>query len=136
MRTAEEDELIRRSPCRIKGAGIESSPERPVATLVQVYEIADRIGPRYRALVLVATFGSLRWGELLRLQRIDVDRDARTIRVRRAYQEVAGKLVVGPPKSAAGSRTVTKPSLIVPRAAVAPSVLRGGGSGRAPVHRA
>ena len=136
MRTAEEDELIRRSPCRIKGAGVESSPERPVATLVQVYEIADRIGPRYRALVLVATFGSLRWGELLGLQRIDVDLDARTIRVRRAYQEVAGKLVVGPPKSAAGSRTATIPSLIVPRAAVAPSVLRGGGSGRTPVHRA
>ena len=34
--TAVDDGLIRRNPCRIKGAGQEKSPERPVLTLSQV----------------------------------------------------------------------------------------------------
>lgn len=33
MNTAVEDGLIRRNPCRIKGAGSEDSPERPVLTV-------------------------------------------------------------------------------------------------------
>jgi hypothetical protein len=64
MNTAVEDGMIRRNPCRIKGAGQEESPERPVLTTAQVYAIAEAISPRYRAPVLLATFGSLRWGEL------------------------------------------------------------------------
>jgi hypothetical protein len=59
--TAADDGLIRRNPCRIKGAGTEPSPERPVVSVRQIYTVADLIGPRYRALVLLAAFGSLRW---------------------------------------------------------------------------
>jgi hypothetical protein len=59
MNTAIEDGLIRRNPCRIRGAGSEDSPERPVLTVAQVYALADAIGPRYRALILLATFASL-----------------------------------------------------------------------------
>jgi hypothetical protein len=36
MNTAVEDELIRRNPCRIKGAGREASPERSVVSVEQV----------------------------------------------------------------------------------------------------
>jgi hypothetical protein len=32
MNTAVDDGLIKRNPCRIKGAGTEDSPERPVLT--------------------------------------------------------------------------------------------------------
>jgi hypothetical protein len=46
MNTAVEDGLIRRNPCRIKGAGSEDSPERPVLTVAQVYALADAIGPQ------------------------------------------------------------------------------------------
>ena len=56
----DDDRLIRRNPCQIKGAGSEHSPERPVLPVPQVYARADAIGPRYRALVLLATFASLR----------------------------------------------------------------------------
>ena len=41
---------------------------------------------RYRALVLLATFASLRWGEATALRRCDLDLDARTVRVRAAYR--------------------------------------------------
>lgn len=38
-----DDGLIRRSPCRIKGAGQERSPERPVLAVPEVYALADAV---------------------------------------------------------------------------------------------
>lgn len=61
MNTASDDELIRRNPCRIKGASVERSPERPVLSVQQVFDLAEAIDSRYRALVLLAVFGSMRW---------------------------------------------------------------------------
>ena len=75
--TAVDDELIRRNPCRVKGAGRERSPERGVVGIEEVYALADSIAPRWRALVLVAAFGGLRWGELAALRRHRVDLEAR-----------------------------------------------------------
>ncbi|MEU1386096.1 MULTISPECIES: site-specific integrase [unclassified Nonomuraea] len=70
---------------------------------------------RFRAMVLLATFASLRWGEVSALRRMDVDLDARTVRVRVAFVErSSGGLVLGPPKSKAGRRTVGIPQNIVP----------------------
>ena len=37
LETAADDGLIRRNPCRIKGAGSDQSPERPVLTLPQIH---------------------------------------------------------------------------------------------------
>ena len=113
MNTAADDGLIRRNPCRIKGAGQEKSPERPVLTVAQVYALADAIDPRYRALVLLAAFGSLRWGELAALRRSDIDLPALAIRVERQLTETArGGLAFGPPKSDAGLRGVPVPGVI------------------------
>ncbi|MEV7965840.1 hypothetical protein AB0O34_07635 [Sphaerisporangium sp. NPDC088356] len=50
LTTAVDDQLIRRNPCRIKGAGQEKSAERPVLTVAQVYQLADTIEPRYPSL--------------------------------------------------------------------------------------
>jgi integrase len=62
MNTAVDDELIRRNPCRIKGAGREATAERSVVSIEQVYRVAAAIERRWRALVLLAAFGGLRWG--------------------------------------------------------------------------
>jgi integrase len=113
--TAVDDGLIRRNPCRIKGAGQEKSPERPVLTVAQVYALAEAVGGRYRALVLLAVFGSLRWDELAALRRLDIDIQARTVRVSRQLSEQrGGGFAFGPPKSAAGQRTVAIPDVITP----------------------
>ncbi|TDC00612.1 site-specific integrase [Nonomuraea longispora] len=70
---------------------------------------------RYRAFVLLATFASLRWGEITALTRSDLDLDAGTVRVRLAYVERStGELVLGPPKSKAGKRIVGIPQAIIP----------------------
>ena len=50
-------------------------------TVRQVYALSEAIPPRYRALVLLATFTSLRWGELCALRRKDISLDTRTVRV-------------------------------------------------------
>ncbi|MEH0841441.1 hypothetical protein V6U81_03475 [Micromonospora sp. CPCC 205711] len=69
---------------------------------------------RYRALVLVTTFGCLRWGEVAALQRQDIDTEVGTIRVRQAYTEQRGVgLVLGPPNSRASRRAVSLPPTVV-----------------------
>lgn len=163
MTAVEEDEILPRNPCRIRGAGSEQAPERPVLTVAQVFDLADVVGRRpvgnvrqlpgggyrlrfqrngamrtalevyqtradaeqalwtmsldgradrnhdrrYRALVLLATFASMRWGEATALRRCDIDLDAGTVRVRAAYAERStGELILGPPKSRASRRVV------------------------------
>jgi integrase len=114
LQTAVDDELLRRNPCRIKGADQDNSPERPVATVAEVYAIAGKIRPWYRALVLMAAFTSLRWGELIALRRRDLDLDAGFVTVRSAVVEIDSKLDGARPKSLAGVREVGIPDVLVP----------------------
>ena len=115
LNTAVDDNVIRRKPCRIKGASQERSPERPTLTIRQVYALAEAAEQKYRALILMAAFTSLRWGELAALSCCDCDPEARTVRVTRQLTEANGHaLAFGPPKSAAGRRVVAIPDVIVP----------------------
>ncbi|MEV6109883.1 tyrosine-type recombinase/integrase [Streptomyces sp. NPDC051940] len=114
LATAVEDGLRRQNPCRIKGASSVPTPERPTATVGEVYAIAGAINPRYRLLVLLAGFCGLRWGELIGLHRRDIDTRAATIRVRRAVTELQdGTRLVKAPKSDAGRRTVGIPAVLL-----------------------
>lgn len=111
---AVDDGMIRRNPCRIKGAGQEHSPERPVLTVTQIFALADAFDERYRLLILLGVFCSLRWGELAGLQRADIDTATGILTVRRSVTELAkGPLVTGPPKSGAGRRSVTIPEFLL-----------------------
>jgi len=170
MTAVEDDNLLPRNPCRIRGAGTEDAGERPVLTVAQVFELAEQVGRRpvgnirmiqggyrlrfsrrgemrtspemygsradaewalrkmasdgradctyerrYYALVLVATFASLRWGEATALRRCDLDLEAGTVRVRAAFVERStGEMLLGPPKSQAGRRIVGIPAAIIP----------------------
>ncbi|WP_406344540.1 tyrosine-type recombinase/integrase [Streptomyces sp. NBC_00648] len=112
--TAVGDQMIRRNPCTIKGASTVHTPERPTATVQEVYALAQAIQPRYRVLVLMAGFLGLRWGELVGLHRRDIDLDHGSVRVRRAVAELAnGQREIKAPKSAAGKRTVAIPAAIL-----------------------
>jgi integrase len=167
----EDDRILPRNPCRIRGAGSEHPAERPVLTVAQVFKLAELVGrrpvgnirqlpsgdyrlrfqrngvmrtapevyptravadkalwamaadgradvshdSRYRALVLLAAFASLRWGEATALRRCDMDLEAGTVRIRAAFAERStGQIVLGPPKSRAGRRIVGIPRAIIP----------------------
>ena len=114
MNTAADDRIVYRNPCQIKGADRERPAERPVLTAPEVFALAAAVPARFRAMVLVAAFGSLRFGEVIALRRRDIDLDTGTITITRAYVEARGiGPVIGPPKSAAGRRTVTIPVALV-----------------------
>jgi integrase len=113
LNTAADDGIIRRNPCRIKGAGQEESVERPVLTIPEVYALADNVDRRYRVLVLLAAFTSLRWAELAALRPSDIDLETCTVRVHRQLIEQQGDgSAFGPPKSKAGKRTVPFPAML------------------------
>ncbi|GAA3488956.1 tyrosine-type recombinase/integrase [Streptomyces cremeus] len=117
LNTAVDDELIRRNPCRVKGADRYDVPERPVLTVAEVYAIADAIAPRFRLLVLLAAFAGLRFGELAALRRRDIDPASGVLVVRRSQAELqTGRLYDKAPKSAAGVRTVSFPAELWPDA--------------------
>lgn len=117
--TAVEDELLVKNPCLIRGAAAERSPERPVATVEQVAALADAVGPRLRALVLLATYSTLRFGELAGLTRKRIDLAERTVTVtEQAIELRGGKRVMGPPKTEAGRRTVSLPRVVVGELAI------------------
>lgn len=115
LNTAADDELIRRNPCRIKGAGVEHPAERPILALAEVMKLADSIDRRYRLLVLLAVFASLRWGELMGLRKTDFDLDVGLVHVRRSVSLIGARQVVKTPKTAAGLRTVALPMWLVPQ---------------------
>jgi integrase len=114
MTATNEDRIIPRNPCQVRGADKEQPAERPVLSVAEVVALADGMPERYGAMVLLATFASLRFGEVIALERRDIDLMAGTVRVRRTFVEVRGEgLHPGPPKSAAGRRTVSIPRSVI-----------------------
>jgi integrase len=116
LMTAVDDQLIPRNPCRIRGAGTERPEERPVLTVRQVLDLAERMpDDRFGVMVLLAAFASLRWGELCALRRCDLDPVAGTVSVRRQQVELdTGQVIITAPKSAleSGSLRCRLPSSV------------------------
>lgn len=115
LNTAVDDGMIKRNPCRIKGADRDTESARPVAAVSQVYALAEAVPARFRTLVLLGAFTSLRWGELVNLRRVDVDLVNGIVQVSRTLSERdSGLLAAGETKSDAGLRTVAIPALVLP----------------------
>jgi integrase len=113
--SAVEEELMPASPCTLRGAAEEWSPERPVLTVEQVLALSEEVAPQYRAVILLGAFCCLRIGELAALRRDALDLDKPTVSVVATAGHVNGYgWVVGPVKSAAGRRVVTIPAAILP----------------------
>jgi hypothetical protein len=103
----------------IKNARMECSEERPVLTVSEVFVLADVVPRRFRALVLLAVFGSTRWGELAAFRRHSLDLTARTVKIEASViDDEDGKLVTGWPKSDGGTRILALPGIIEGRAQV------------------
>ena len=111
------DEVIAANPCRLRNASTPKAarPSRAL-TAIEAQALADHLGgdrrtERYRTLVLVLAFGGLRFGEATALRRSDVV-DGAKLRVERSVRYVAGRWLVGDPKTEAGRRTVTLPASV------------------------
>jgi integrase len=107
--TAVADGIIGRNPCAVKGASQEHSPERPTATVAEVTALADAMPADLRLVILLAAWCQLRRGELLGLERRDLDLLHGKVTIERSVNYVAGGRQVGPPKTEAGIRTLALP---------------------------
>lgn len=123
--TALSDGKISVNPCVIRGAGTTKRVHkiRP-ASLPELATIADEMPEQYRAMILLASWCALRFGELTELRRKDIEltevvEDGETvhrgvIRVERGVVRVGDGFQVTTPKSEAGSRDVAIPPHLVP----------------------
>ena len=108
--TAVADGELVKSPCTVRGAGGIKAAERPVASIAEVAAAVDAAPERYRLAFLLAAWCQLRRGEVLGLQRKDVDLQHGTLRVQRArVQTAAGEAHTGPPKTDAGRGALRYP---------------------------
>ena len=112
LRLAVRDRLIALSPARDITLPKLERKEPTALTVDEVMRLADSIDTRYRALVLTGAFAGLRIGELAGLQLGDFDPLRSQLRVRRTVSDVAGRVVIGPPKTAKSTRTISLPSSI------------------------
>lgn len=120
MTTAFRDGVIRENPCRVPGAGTPRPSVRRteldlaarLLTPAQIAAIAAAMPPRYSALVMAAAWSGLRQGELLGLQRHDLDLTSTppVVRVRRRVRRNdRGQVEVDTPKTRASVRVVALP---------------------------
>lgn len=102
--------IVRNPAARVPAPKIEQD-EPWILTPEEVERLADAVPERYRALVLVGAYGSLRWSELvaLRVDRLDLPR--RRVRVESKLVE-AGHLIEGEPKTKRSRRWVTLPEFV------------------------
>jgi integrase len=107
--------LIAENPCQIEHAThVPRRFEPKPATPEQIAVIVENMPDKYRALILIAAWCGLRWGEVSELRRKDVDLKAMTVRVERAVVWRKGQTTVGTPKSRAGVRTIALPPNLRP----------------------
>lgn len=114
LRTAVADELLRRNPCQVRGAAVEKAPERPVATIAEVDELAAAMPPELPIAVLLAAWCQLRRGEVRGLRRRDIDLEGGTLQVSLTKTTaMSGRSIVKEPKTQAGRRMVAIPPHIL-----------------------
>jgi integrase len=113
--TAVADDLLPANPCRVRGAGSTKRAKtiRP-ATLPELATIAADMPERLRLIVLLAAWCALRFGELTELRRGDIDLRSGRVRVRRGAVRVDSVVIIGTPKSDAGTRDVAIPPHLLP----------------------
>jgi len=102
-----------RNPCTVTGAGVERAREMRHVSVPELLRLAGLVPDRYRAMVLLAGFGGLRWGELVGLRRRHVDVAHATVTVAGQVTEVGGRFFAGPPKTSAGLRTLPLPVVVL-----------------------
>ena len=108
MATAVDDRMIGSNPCKISGAGVASSPERPYLDPATLAKIVAAMPAHYATPIRLAFAAHLRLGELLGLQRGDFDETAGTLLVER-QAIVIDKATTYTPTKTGQARTVALP---------------------------
>lgn len=93
LNTAVKQRRIRENPCVIEGAGREPEPDRPFLRKEEALSLIEAMPDYMRPYVIVTLLAALRRGEILGVQRRDVDLDAATLLVARSRVRTSEGLV-------------------------------------------
>ncbi len=113
MRAAVSDRRIVFNLCQDVPLPAEHHGEQRFLSATEVEVLADLIEPRFRALVLLAAYGGLRFGELAGLRRARVDTLRSCVAVVETLIEANGQLTFGPPKTKRSRRAVPLPRRVM-----------------------
>lgn len=113
LEDAVQDGLIQANPARNTKLPREAPPTMRFLSMSQVEELASVIDHRYSALVLMAAWTGMRFGELAALHPADVDLDSRRVTVRASLSDVSGRLERRPPKNGK-VRSLALPQRLLP----------------------
>jgi integrase len=125
MAAAEDNELIDRNPVRIAKASTArvQKPQKP-SPVDEMATIVDHMPERLRLFIVLAAFAGMREGEIFELRRSDIETASGSISVTRKIEKDADPSapgacpdcgrVIGPPKTAKGTRVVHIPPAFLP----------------------
>lgn len=117
---AVKDELLASNPATISGAAYAKRTREPVVPDIESLAIiADKIEPKYRALVLISAWCGLRFGEVIELKRKDFDSDCAVLTVARGVthrsvkdgETKADRCMIDTPKSGRGRKVIVPPHI-------------------------
>ena len=112
MRGAVDAGLLASSPCESQPLPRVERDEMRFLTADEIARLASTIAEPYGPLVLAASYGGLRAGELFGLRRVRVDVLHARVDVAEILVEVNGRHHFGPPKTRAGRRGVPLPRFV------------------------
>ena len=113
MQAAVRQGLVKNDPTVGISLPTASKAEQRFLNKSQIETLAGAIRPRYRAMVLVAAYGGLRFGELCAIRRGSVNESRSSITVKETLMDVNNTVSFGPPKTKSSVRTVTLPRSVM-----------------------
>src|SRR5665647_1118298 len=115
FKEAFDEGLLGANPCRVKAGGQKQrAREIEVLTVDQLNRYVAAVPEERRVPLLLAGWCGLRSGEVRGLRVRDLDLDAGVVHVRQAVVRLKGQLLIGPPKTNAGIRSVAIPPHLLP----------------------
>jgi len=116
LKRAQADGLITSNPCQIKGAhSLTSGHKKQIPTPTEVGKLITAINKRYRLVLILMSYGGLRFSEATALKTSDLRTVGKgsdryyQVSITKAVTESNGVFTVSDPKSKASNRTVPLP---------------------------
>jgi len=107
---AVEQGIIQTNPANKVKAPRTPRKEMEIFTVEQIETVANAVPEQFKAFILVAAYGGLRWSEIVGLRRMDVNGD--TITVAGQLLQLDGQWMREEPKTNAGRRSVKLPQSV------------------------
>ena len=115
FKEAGDEGLLEANPCRVRAGGQKQrAREIDVLTVDQLNRYLAAVPGARRVPLLLAGWCGLRSGEVRGLRVRDLDLDAGVVHIRQAVVRLKGQLLIGPPKTNAGIRSVAIPPHLLP----------------------